>query len=114
LYPLRLGLVVALIAAVSQGTRAEARTELAPRRQDIVAKFSSGMVVFNANGAAGSTTIKSGLVSLSTDNPYCVASPTSPCKYTINRLELAVNDVVVEDVPARNITAFNWVHRAIG
>ena len=75
-----------------------------PQRPDIVALFTSGAIVFDANGTIGSTSLKSGRVSLSTDEPYCVPSPSKPCHYTINQIELRANDFTLKGTSVESAT----------
>jgi hypothetical protein len=98
----------------AHGARKGARiSDVEPQRDDIIAKFSTGLIIFDANGAQGTTTLQSGMISLSTDDPYCVASPNKPCRYTINKIDLIANPVTVQGTPAENIRATSW-YPAVG
>lgn len=102
--------MVVLVAVAPASARASEDSTAAtpePRRPDLVATFSSGFVSFTANGNSGSTTLKSGLISLSSDNPFCVASPSTPCHYTINQIELTANDTSVGGQDVKNVHAVN-------
>lgn len=105
-----IGGAVVADAAHTKGARA---VEPRPQRPDIVASFSNGTIVFDANGTVGSTSLKSGQVSLSTDDPYCVASPAAPCHYTINTIELVANDFTIKGTTIENVRAHNW-YPAVG
>ena len=105
--------LVILVAAVADARKGAKVAVPQPHRADIVATFTSGFVSFDANGHSGSTTIKSGLISLSTDDPYCVASSTTPCRYTINRIDLTASDTSVDGTDVTGIHAVN-TNAAVG
>ncbi len=106
---LLVGTALIAYAARTKGARV---VEPQPKRPDIVALFSSGTIVFDANGTIGSTSLKSGRVSLSTDDAYCVAKPTAPCRYTINTLQLAANDFTIKGTSVESVEAFNPLRRS--
>jgi hypothetical protein len=98
----------------ARAQHAEIPAEPEPRRPDIVATFpAGGFIQFNANGQVGTTSLRHGLISLSSDHPFCVASPTNPCRYTINVIELVAEDASVGGTSVTNIRARN-MNAAVG
>lgn len=102
------GAVLAFSPESAATHKAGKAVEPTAQRPDIVAKFTSGSISFDANGNVGTTTLKGATISLSTDDPYCVPTPAKPCRYTLNQLDLVANDTSVKDVAVRGLHAFNW------
>ncbi len=59
-----------------------------PMRRDIVASFSSGMVVVEVGDHRTTAPITRGTLSMSSDNAYCVPASGENCLYTVHELSL--------------------------
>lgn len=80
----------------------------APQRPDIVAKFTSGLITFSADDYSSSAQLAESTVSLSTDDPFCVAAPDHPCRYSVNKVHLRARDFALEGIAVEQLEAYNW------
>ncbi len=103
-------LAMFLSASSSAQTGGTIQDRGAPTRRDIVAEFSSGMVVVSIDDHVFRPHVISGELSMSTDDAQCIPSATTPCTYTINMIRLTAEPFAVGDHTLTDVTVVNASH----
>ena len=82
------GGAAALLVFSATASAAPFADDREPRRDDVVARFSTGMVTMELGSERAMTHITGGRLSLSTNDARCTGALDAPCRYTINELVL--------------------------
>lgn len=83
------------------------RQRAAPTRPDVEATFSGGTVRIEVAGHVFEPRIRSGLLSLSTNDVRCVPTADEPCAYTINLLRLTAEPFEIDGQVLTDVTISN-------
>lgn len=83
------------------------RDRAAPSRPDIEATFSSGTVRIEVAGHVFEPRIRSGLLSLSTNDVRCTPTADEPCAYTVNLLRLTAEPFEIDGQVLSDVTISN-------
>jgi len=106
-----LGLVLgALLLSTAAAQDDSEQAQRSPRRDDIIATFSSGSLTISVDGRVAMPRITSGRLSLSTDDVGCAATPGDPCVYTLNELRLTAEDFEIAGIDLSNVGVVNPLH----